>query len=542
MRDMKKIGQLLFNQGLISSQQLSIALIEQQYSNLTLGQILLQLEFVTAEQINQTLADQNQMPRAVVTLDHVDLEVATLLPESVCRNASSILVSRDDSEVMIWTSEIDLASESMKVLKNKLLSFGFTASFQYLDQSELEHIYDSVFGYHLDLEDLFELLNPNLTQTETTSGFENIELVDRILIHAFKQGASDIHFETEEKYVRLRYRLDGVLQNRYFFHQQYWPALVVRLKVLADLDIAEKRKPQDGHFSMQMDHRLIDFRISTMPVLHGESIVLRILDRAKGLVPLEKLGFSPQAYQALNIILQKPQGIVLVTGPTGSGKTTSLYSILQSLMDETLSILTLEDPVEYPLKGVRQTPINKEIGLSFMQGVKAQLRQDPDIIFIGEIRDNETADMALRAALTGHKVFATLHCSSALSALPRLAELGISSEQLAGNVSGIIAQRLLRKLCPNCRQLVEESSSEYKPCGCQFCHQGYRGRVPILEVLNIDHDIEQRMFAGAGVDEISQNMKDQLLTLAEDGRNKVKRGLTSYQELRRVIDLRTYDA
>ena len=317
---------------------------------------------------------------------------------------------------------------------------------------------------------------------------------------------------------------------------------------MAGLDIAETRAPQDGRISLSLSGRQVDFRVSTLPTLHGENIVLRILDRQKGIVTLDQLGLAGADLTALKNMVTRPEGLILVTGPTGSGKTTTLYSILQYLNVEALNIMTLEDPVEYPTSMIRQTSANAAAKLGFADGIRSILRQDPDVILVGEIRDEDTADMALRAAMTGHKVFSTLHSNSAAGAVPRLLDLGIKPGLLAGNIIGVIAQRLVRKLCNDCKEpaqpdgparTVAEKSTIYRPVGCPACaDQGYRGRMALMEMLLFDPDLDE-LVAGHGTCRALYSMARTkgFRTLVETGMDRVNEGFTSLDELARVVDL-----
>ena len=329
-------------------------------------------------------------------------------------------------------------------------------------------------------------------------------------------------------------------------------AILVRLKVLSGMNIAETRAPQDGRLSLSLFGRQIDFRAASHPTIHGENFVLRILDRKMGIVSLDKLGMTEVQLSLLERMLERPEGILLVTGPTGSGKTTTLYSILNHLNNDTVNIMTLEDPVEYPLPLTRQTSIAETVKLDFSNGIRSLMRQDPDIILVGEIRDHDTAEMALRAAMTGHQVFSTLHTNSAISSISRLHDLGIVDDMFASNLIGIIAQRLVRKLCPLCKTGYEPDNTErelmgiipgtrmmiYRPTGCPDCdHQGYKGRLAIMELLRFDHGMVELVTRRAGLKELTDYAQSHHFTpLSEDGIRRVKEGLTSLHEVRRVVD------
>jgi type II secretory ATPase GspE/PulE/Tfp pilus assembly ATPase PilB-like protein len=380
-----------------------------------------------------------------------------------------------------------------------------------------------------------------------------VRLVDALLNDAVKRSASDIHFEPEQGFLRIRYRIDGVLRQIRSLHKNYWAAMVVRLKVMSGMNIAETRAPQDGRISLMLSGHQVDFRVSSQPTTHGENIVLRILDRDKGIVPLEELGLHAEDLKTLKLMLARPEGIILVTGPTGSGKTTTLYSILNYVNTEGINIMTLEDPVEYPMAMIRQTSVNEVVKLDFASGIRSMMRQDPDVILVGEIRDQETAEMAFRAAMTGHQVYSTLHTNSSIGAVPRLTDLGVLPDIMAGNIIGVIAQRLVRKLCAQCktpytpdpgmRRLLDMTADDtrpvYQPVGCTRCDNiGYKGRVAIMELFKLDAEIDELIARRATGREIrsSANAKG-FRSLADDAISRVMMGQTSLEEISRVVDL-----
>ncbi len=363
-----------------------------------------------------------------------------------------------------------------------------------------------------------------------------------------------MHFEPEESFLRIRNRIEGVLRQIRSLHKTYWSAIAVRLKVMADMNIAETRAPQDGSISRTIVGRQIDFRVASQPTIHGENIVLRVLDREKGVIPLENLELPAESLRTLKIMMSRPEGIILVTGPTGSGKTTTLYSLLNYLSSEQINVMTLEDPVEYPFPLIRQTSVNEAAGVDFANGIRSLMRQDPDVILVGEIRDEETAEMAFRAAMTGHQVYSTLHTNSAIGALPRLRDIGIIPEIMAGNIIGVVAQRLVRKLCRYCKQAYEPSPEEmqllqndmglkpdkiYKAKGCTSCdNTGYKGRMALLEILKMNSDLDDLLAHGATTKEIKDAANKQgFFTLADDGVRHILEGSTSIAEVGRVADL-----
>ncbi len=347
---------------------------------------------------------------------------------------------------------------------------------------------------------------------------------------AVDQGASDIHFEPEGVFVRVRIRLDGVLWQRVIFHQDFWPPLSVRLKILADLDIAESRLPQNGRFSQKISGRMVDFRLSFHPTVHGENAVLRILDKHHSLIPLHRLGYTEDQYNTLLNLVREPQGLVIFTGPTGSGKSTSLYSLLQEVNEESVNIMTLEEPVEFDLPLVRQTEVKEPGGVSFAKGIKSILRQDPDIILVAEIRDEETAQMAFRAAVTGHLVLSTLHTIDALGALYRLEDLGLPPSRLAGVIRGLVAQRLVRKKCNFCTG------------GCENCGgRDYRGRQALAEILIPDSEFEKMLSEGASFTAFrAWCQKTKTKTLRDHAQELLAEKVTDKKEILRVLG-RGYD-
>jgi general secretion pathway protein E/type IV pilus assembly protein PilB len=426
-------------------------------------------------------------------------------------------------------------------------------------EAQLEEYIDHFYGYELSVDGILrEIETGEIDYNSLTADGDEytqpvVRLVGALLMDAVKRGASDIHFEPEYAFLRIRYRIDGVLHQVRSLHKSYWGGVVVRLKVLSGLDIAETRAPQDGRLSMNLCGRPIDFRVSSHPTINGENIVLRVLDREKSIIPMERMGLRPNTLDELRIMMTRPEGILIVTGPTGSGKTTTLYSLLSYRNTEAVNIMTLEDPVEYPVTMMRQTSVAEVNKVDFANGIRSIMRQDPDIILVGEVRDEDTATMAFRAAMTGHQVFTTLHTNSALGVFPRLSDIGILPDIMAGNIIGVVAQRLVRVLCPHCkephelgdidRKILQLKPSDkpkiFKPKGCKQCNQtGYRGRMAIIELLRIDSDMDSLISRRAHLDELKKMALDKgFVTLAEDGVRRIIEGYTSLAEVMRVIDL-----
>lgn len=379
-----------------------------------------------------------------------------------------------------------------------------------------------------------------------------IQLLNLILTEAIQQGASDIHFEPSENGMRVRYRIDGVLQNRHAPAQDYQVQLLTRIKVMSKLDIAEHRLPQDGRIKLRMGRREIDFRVSTVPVAGGERIVLRILDKGNVLLGLDKIGMLPSVFEQFKRLLDLPEGIVLVTGPTGSGKTTTLYSAICEMTSDDTNIMTIEDPVEYNLKGIAQIGVHHKIKLDFATGLRHILRQDPDIIMVGEIRDKETAEIAIQAALTGHLVLSTLHTNDAPSAITRLVDMGIEPYLLSSCIVGVLAQRLVRRICPECKTAYEPSPRElqslgitleslphgclYHGKGCSYCYQtGFKGRQGVYELMPVNNAINKQIVQSPDAIELRRVALSQgMITLLTHGAELVKNGMSTVAEVLRV--------
>ncbi len=379
------------------------------------------------------------------------------------------------------------------------------------------------------------------------------QVINQFLYHILLQGvhsrASDIHFQPQKFFIRVQFRCDGLLRTILCFHQSLWTPLCIQLKILAGMDIAESRLPQDGRFTLPIAGHRIDIRMACHPTIHGENIVLRLLDSQKPLISLKELGYSPSNLAQIEKMIQQPEGLIIVTGPTGSGKTTSLYSMIATLPKDQLNIMTLEEPIEYDFSEIRQSEVREKTGFTFVSGMHSILRQDPDVILIGEIRDENTADMAIRAGMTGHLVFTTLHTRGAIGAIYRLKELNIATSLLAGILNGIIAQRLIRLLCPFCKvisPLTDQQSYElkiwpqthvFKSVGCEECSfSGYNGRKAIAEVITMSEDLESLVLDQAPYPAVQRSLFQRgFKTLASDGRELVLRGETSLEELHRVV-------
>jgi len=551
-----RLGEHLVQEGLISQDQLRIALMEQKITGQKLGEVLVTLDFLTEDVsrkvVGHAVGYSSMSLKGVVP----DSNALKLISESFAR-ANLVMPISFNGELL----KVGMASPDDILLLDKIkrhIKQDIRLEPVLVIVNEIQYSIDHFYGYELSIDGILRELETGQSDvSELAEQHEYsqpmVRLVDNILTDAVKKGASDVHFEPEEYYVRIRYRIDGVLQAVRLLHKSFWSGLVVRLKVMSDLDLTDQRMPQDGRMELIVHGRQIDFRVSSLPSSHGENFVLRILDREKGIMPLDELGLDPDSYRELKLMMSRPTGVVLVTGPTGSGKTTTLYSLLNEINQEGVNIMTLEDPVEYPVRMIRQTAINEEIGMTFATGIRSLMRQDPDIVLIGEIRDGKTAEMALRASMTGHQVFTTLHTNSAIGAIPRLLDIGISRSILAGNVIGILAQRLARRLCPHCKEpyepdgfekrivgsLENQSAMLYRATGCPACNGiGYKGRLAVLEILRFSKEMDDMLLEGASQHDILDKAIEQGFTdLLQNALRWVRSGDTTLDEISRIVDL-----
>ena len=554
-----RIGELMVQQGLISNDQLRIALIEQEHNPLPLGRLLVRLGFVTEAMVRDTLASTIGTESIDLSTVVADIEALQMVPQDFSRRYHLLPVAYEAANSTMIVAMADLFNVVALDQLRAMLGGKIQLKPVLAAEAQLEEFIDQFYGYELSVDGILREIETGEIDYQSLSAAGNeytqpmVRLVGSLLMDAVKRGASDIHFEPEHAFLRIRYRIDGVLQQVRSLHKSYWGGVAVRLKVVSGLDIAETRAPQDGRLHMNLCGRPIDFRVSTHPTIHGENIVLRVLDREKSIIPMERMGLRNEAMEELRLMMTRPEGIIIVTGPTGSGKTTTLYSLLSSQNTTAVNIMTLEDPVEYPVTMMRQTSVAEVNKIDFANGIRSIMRQDPDIILVGEIRDEDTASMAFRAAMTGHQVFSTLHTNSALGVFPRLTDIGILPDIMAGNIIGVVAQRLVRVLCPHCKEAYVPDELErkilrlkpnqkpeiFRAKGCEHCNlNGYRGRMAIMELLRIDHDMDALISRRAHLDELRKMAFDKgFVTLAEDGVRRIMEGHTSVTEVMRVIDL-----
>ena len=500
----------------------------------------------------------NSIDNELNTEDAIDSESSQRLPFSYARRNGVLLGNTENDQVHVMCRD-DVTSVTLAELRRHLgqafeIEIISAAQFEALLQSDYEQGTSEAMNIMDDIDgnDLFsvaqDLAEPeDLMETEDDAPI--IRLINALLTEAIKENASDIHIEPYENRLVVRMRVDGVLREVLEPKSAIAPLLVSRIKVMAKLDIAEKRLPQDGRISLRVAGRAVDVRVSTLPAGSGERVVMRLLDKQAGRLDLEHLGMPPKPLKLISGVIQKPHGIVLVTGPTGSGKTTSLYAMLARLNDKQRNIMTVEDPIEYYIDGISQTHVNTKVDLTFARGLRAILRQDPDVVMVGEIRDLETAQIAVQSSLTGHMVLSTLHTNTAVGAVTRLRDMGIEPFLLSSSLSAVLAQRLLRVLCPDCKQpyVASQSDSEvlglgddkpptlYKPCGCESCNGiGYKGRTGVYELVVIDERLRSMIHDGASEQQLEVCAREATPGIRDEGRRLVQSGITSLEEVLRV--------
>jgi general secretion pathway protein E/type IV pilus assembly protein PilB len=555
----RHIGQILISQGILTEDQLRIALLEQLKTHQPVGKLLVNLGFVSEATLRDALSEKlglQSVDLTQIVVDSMALKLVprefskrhTVFPVALDREARKLIVALADTNNIVALDQLRAQLRGEFSLEPRLAGEG-----------EIGRAIDQYYGHDFSIDGILheietgEIDYQSLQASGDAYSQPVVRLISALFADAVERAASDIHFEPEQSFLRIRYRIDGVLRQIRSLHKTYWPAMAVRIKVMAKMNIAETRAPQDGRISLMLTGRAVDFRVSSQATSHGENIVLRILDRQKGIVPLDGLGLEATQLQLLKKMIARPEGIILLTGPTGSGKTTTLYSVLNHINNDGLNIMTLEDPVEYPMTLIRQTSVNEAAKMDFGNGIRSLMRQDPDVILVGEIRDEDTATMAFRAAMTGHQVYSTLHTNSAVGAIPRLLDIGIVPDILAGNIIGVVAQRLVRRLCKHCKQAYQATAGEcgivgarpekaptlYRAVGCDQCdYQGYRGRMAIIEILKMDAELDELIARRATGREMQKAaLTKGFRTLADDGVRRILDGSTSLEELIRVVDL-----
>jgi len=579
--DQRKLGQILVDQGIISSKQLDEALQERKQTGRFIGEILVSRGEASEEQVAQSLSQQ--LGFAFVNLAEMTIEpkAKELVAEELCSKHTAMpLFIAQNTLTVAMSNPLDVQTideiQSASGCRVRPV-FACPTAIRNTIEKEYRHNRElhaqAPAGYEIPAQgfrpEMGGMQRGSAEQIailkQAASLAPVVEMVNNMITRAVEMGASDIHFEPERDSFNCRYRIDGVLYPASQIPLENQAAVISRIKIMANMDIAEKRLPQDGRLRMYAAGRDVDLRLSTFPSIHGENVVIRILDRSAGMLKLEQLGFSKEALSAFSQMIHRPYGIILVTGPTGSGKTTTLYGALSEINNLEKNIITLEDPVEYEIPHIRQSQVNVKAGLTFSTGLRSIVRQDPDIIMIGEIRDKETADIAIHAALTGHLVFSTLHTNDAPSAATRLIDMGVEPFLVASSIMGILAQRLVRTLCPHCKQqytpteeLLRQLASNakrnnaqrdnaitqkrnntfYKEVGCKKCKQrGYIGRLGIFELLIPNENIRDLISKKSSAVTLREGaVKAGMKTLRNAGLEKVMAGITSVSELFRVTE------
>lgn len=550
----KRLGELLLESGIITEQQLQTALEEQQRTKKKLGDVLLAQGVLTEHQLIEVLEFQLGIPHVTLSSFQIDAKLSQVIPEQMARRYQVLPIRVDGRKLMVAMADpLDLF-----VIDDLRMSTGFTIEPAIISRGELQRGIARLYGLQDSMNEMIKDLGTGAAQIDVEDsvilGEDSpvVRLVQQMIEQAVRLGASDIHVDPMETQLAIRYRIDGQLRNERTVPKSMQGVIIARLKILGNLNIAERRLPQDGRIKMLVDGKPIDIRLSSLPTVHGEKIVMRLLDLADGVKGVDKLGMTEHTLSLFRRMIEKQHGMVLLTGPTGSGKTTTLYSALQHLNREETNIITVEDPVEYMLDGVNQMQVHPAAGLTFARGLRSILRQDPNIIMVGEIRDLETAEIAIRASLTGHLVFSTLHTNDAVSTVVRLRDMGIEPYLIASSLIGIVAQRLVRCICPDCKTSYTPDRQEtiylerlgihtdklYRGNGCGTCGKtGYRGRMAVHEALLISDDLRSAIVDGRSIHELRRMAKEQeMTTLFADGIQKALEGRTTLQEIIREVE------
>jgi len=553
----KRLGDVLIDRKILTPQDVLAAVDMQAKTGRPLGEVLVQMGFATDEQLAEALAEQQDVPTWDLHKKPPTPEALELLPGDFCAS-HQVLPVKLSGQILILAmqnsgnlSVIDDARKRTKLwvqavqAPDKQLSEAIDEAYGKRNEQSVEDLVTLALDeYSVKTEDV----EKSVTEEETRPV---IGLVNQIIADAVAMRASDIHLDPREKVCELRYRVDGRLIKKREIPRALMPMVVARIKIMADLDVADHRLPQDGRIAVTIGKKQLDLRVSVLPCKHGGRIVFRVLDRSAALKRLDELGFNDTNVKLFRDLIEKPYGIILVTGPTGSGKTTTLYAALNEIRDEGTNIITCEDPIEYEIPGISQSQVHEKIGLTFSAQLRSILRQDPDVILVGEMRDTETAEIAIRAALTGHLVLSTLHCNDAAGAIPRLADMGVVPYLTATSVVGVVAQRLLRRLCPHCKKLGPPTDRDriimrifnrplddvYHPVGCPQClGRGYLGRMAVHEILPVSENMTRPIINGATA-EILRDLgaPNGYRPMQEDAFDRVEKGLTTFEEARRLI-------
>ncbi len=547
----KRLGDLLVESGLITNEQLQKAL-EEKTPKQKLGDALLQKGFITEQQLIEVLEFQLGVPHVSLYRYPFDTSLFSVVPKQIAKRNLIVPLKKEADKLYVAMAD----PMDFYAIDDLRLSTGFEIETAIATKDD---ILRTITKYYDDDEGLEEILSSapvNQDSQEEESVEQNspvVRLVNSIILNAITQKASDIHIDSQETKLVIRYRIDGVLRTERVLPRHMQNVLIARIKIMAKLDITEHRIPQDGRIKMMLEFRPVDIRVSTLPTIYGEKIVLRILDMSASLNDLDRLGFNKLNLQRFHSMIEQPTGIVLITGPTGSGKSSTLYAALNKLNNEEVNIITVEDPVEYQLEGINQIQVNSQTGMTFATGLRSILRQDPNIIMVGEIRDRETVEVAIRASLTGHLVLSTIHTNDSLSTVTRLMDMGVEPFLVASALSGVVAQRLVRKVCRDCAEIHEPMKREVeifakrgmkidkitRGRGCASCNMtGYKGRIAIHEILVINDEMKRTIINGEAFTKLKElAIKNKTVFLIDDGLLKVKQGLTTTEEILRAAIL-----
>ncbi len=553
-RKYKNLGELLVELNYLSEEKLNEALEKHVNSDQSLPEFLIDYDYISEEDLIYVMEIQLGVERANMSDYSYNPELKEYIPENIARHYSAVPLIKEDDKLKVAMAEPNdiIAIDDMEMASNLKIEPLIA------NRAEIKRAQGQVYSdFEDDTDDLFSSLSSYREKEEDdidelqkmVEEAPIVRLANIIINQALQADASDIHIEPLTNEVQIRYRVDGVLREHMVVPKYSQAALVSRIKIMADMDITKRDIPQDGRIRQKLNGITVDMRISTLPTVHGESVVIRLLSKDEKLLNIDKLGFNKDNLSKFKALINNPHGILLVTGPTGSGKSTTLFAVLNQLNTVEEKIITIEDPVEYQLKGINQVQVNNRKNMTFARALRSILRQDPDIIMVGEMRDKETAQIAVRAALTGHLVLSTLHTNDSSSSITRLMDMGIPSYLVASTIKGIVAQRLVRRLCTNCKQgyqpgieekeilNIEGERTLYKAEGCENCgFTGYKGRLAIQEVLMIDEEIEEMIIKEKSKQEIKNAaLSKGMITLKGDVRDKVLKGLTSYNEMVRVI-------
>ncbi|MGM0438665.1 MAG: GspE/PulE family protein [Bacillota bacterium] len=552
----QKLGEILVNFNYITQEELEEVIESQEESGKRLGELLVEHDYINEHELNQVLEFQLEIPYVDLSKYNLNPGLAEYLPEQLADKYKAVPLEEENNRLKVAMND----PSDLVAIDDLERAAGVKIKPMIANTKDINRALGIIYSTNEDTAEVFASLNdyqsgeePEIDQLkEMVEDAPIVRLTNLIINQAVQMRASDIHIEPQREKVRVRYRIDGVLRHGMDVPKYSQAALISRLKIMADLDITKRRIPQDGRVKLTVKGLEIDMRVSTLPTIFGEKVVIRLLNRDEGLLDIDKLGFRGNNLENFKRLIKKPYGIILATGPTGSGKSTTLFAALNTLNDIEKNIVSIEDPVEYQLDGINQVQARKKTGMTFANTLRSILRQDPDIIMVGEIRDEETAQIAVRAALTGHLVLSTLHTNDSVSSITRLMDMGIPSYLVGSTVVGVVAQRLVRKLCPDCKEKyhpgpeekmflgVDEDDTIYKAGEghCETCNStGYSGRLAVQEVFVVDEKVEEMITNSATEAELKNYAIEEkgMITLTEDGKKKVKEGLTSYQEIARLI-------